>query len=184
MRISAPDLPFIDWLVKDTGRGKLSAYADIATRDGRAALQRLVEDADILLQAFRPGALAARGFGFSDVAARRPGIVYGSLSAYGDAGPWASRRGFDSRWCRRQPASTTPRRRLPALKGRRSCHARRLIMRRDTCWRSARSWPASAKRARAAAGWCACRWRRLDDGCGTWALSKTVLLVRFRHSMT
>jgi len=96
MRISAPDLPFIDWLVKDTGRGKLSAYADIATPDGRAALQQLVEDADIFLQAFRPGALAARGFGFSDVAARRPGIVYGSLSAYGDAGPWASRRGFDS----------------------------------------------------------------------------------------
>ncbi len=96
MRISAPGLPFIDWLVKDTGRGKLSAYADIATPDGRAALARLVKDADIFLQAFRPGALAARGFGFSDVAAMRPGIVCGSLSAYGEAGPWASRRGFDS----------------------------------------------------------------------------------------
>ena len=57
MRISAPGLPFIDWLVKDTGRGKLSAYADIATPDGRAALQRLIKDADIFLQAFRPGAL-------------------------------------------------------------------------------------------------------------------------------
>jgi crotonobetainyl-CoA:carnitine CoA-transferase CaiB-like acyl-CoA transferase len=49
-----------------------------------------------VLQAFRPGAIAARGFGFADVAALRPGIVYGSLSAYGDAGPWAARRGFDS----------------------------------------------------------------------------------------
>jgi crotonobetainyl-CoA:carnitine CoA-transferase CaiB-like acyl-CoA transferase len=96
MRISAPGLPFIDWLVKDTGRGKLSAYADIATPDGRAALVRLIGDADIFLQAFRPGALAARGFGPSDVAALRPGIVYGSLSAYGDIGPWAARRGFDS----------------------------------------------------------------------------------------
>ena len=96
MRISAPGLPFIDWLVKDTGRGKLSAYADIATTDGRTALEQLVADADIFLQAFRPGALASRGFGFSDVAALRPGIVYGTLSAYGDAGPWASRRGFDS----------------------------------------------------------------------------------------
>jgi hypothetical protein len=96
MRISAPGLPFIDWLVKDTGRGKLSAYADITTPDGRTALEQLVKDADIFLQAFRPGALASRGFGFSDVATLRPGIVYGSLSAYGNAGPWASRRGFDS----------------------------------------------------------------------------------------
>lgn len=95
MRISAPRLPFIDWLVKDTGRGKLSAYADITTEDGKAALARLVGDADIFLQAHRPGALAARGFGPADVAALRPGIVYGSLSAYGHLGPWASRRGFD-----------------------------------------------------------------------------------------
>jgi hypothetical protein len=89
-------LPFIDWLVKDTGRGKLSAFADIATPGGRAALRRLIGDADILLQAYRPGSLAARGLGPADVAALRPGIVYGSLSAYGDYGPWAVRRGFDS----------------------------------------------------------------------------------------
>jgi hypothetical protein len=96
MRIAAPGLPFIDWAVKDTGRGKLSAYADITTEDGRAALAGLVGDADIVLQAYRPGALAARGFGPADVAAFRPGIVYGTLSAYGHLGPWASRRGFDS----------------------------------------------------------------------------------------
>jgi crotonobetainyl-CoA:carnitine CoA-transferase CaiB-like acyl-CoA transferase len=96
MHISAPALPSIDWLVKDTGRGKLAAYADIGTPDGRAALRYLVKDADIFLQAFRPGALGLRGFGVTDVAKLRPGIVYGSLSAYGDAGPWASRRGFDS----------------------------------------------------------------------------------------
>jgi crotonobetainyl-CoA:carnitine CoA-transferase CaiB-like acyl-CoA transferase len=94
--ISAPGLPFIDWLAKDTGRGKLSTYADIKTPEGQAALRHLIKDADIFVQAFRPGALAARGFGPKDVAALRPGIVYASLSAYGDAGPWASRRGFDS----------------------------------------------------------------------------------------
>jgi len=96
MRVSAPGLPFIDWLVKDTGRGKLSAYADIATPEGKAALARLVEGADIVLQAFRPGALDACGFGFADVVALRPGVVYGSLSAYGADGPWSARRGFDS----------------------------------------------------------------------------------------
>jgi hypothetical protein len=96
MLISAPGLPFIGWLVKDTGRGKLSAYADITARDGQAALRRLIKDADIFLQAFRPGALASRGLGPTDVAALHPGIIYVSLSAYGDTGPWASRRGFDS----------------------------------------------------------------------------------------
>jgi crotonobetainyl-CoA:carnitine CoA-transferase CaiB-like acyl-CoA transferase len=96
MRISAPHLPFIDWLMKDTGRGKLSAFADIATPGGKAALRRLIGDADILLQAYRPGSLAARGLAPADVAALCPSIVYASLSAYGDDGPWAVRRGFDS----------------------------------------------------------------------------------------
>ncbi len=48
------------------------------------------------LQAYRPGALAARGFGPDDAARLRPGIVYVSVCAYGYEGPWASRRGFDS----------------------------------------------------------------------------------------
>ena len=94
--ISAPGLPFIDWLVKDTGRGKLSAHADLATPAGRADLGRLLDGADIFIDGFRPGATAARGFGPEAAAARRPGIVYVSLSAYGHLGPWAGRRGFDS----------------------------------------------------------------------------------------
>jgi crotonobetainyl-CoA:carnitine CoA-transferase CaiB-like acyl-CoA transferase len=96
MRIAAPHLPFIDWLVKDTGRGKLSAFADLSTPEGAEALRGLIGSADIFLQAYRPGSLARRGLGPSEVAALRPGIIYGSLSAYSDAGPWASRRGFDS----------------------------------------------------------------------------------------
>jgi crotonobetainyl-CoA:carnitine CoA-transferase CaiB-like acyl-CoA transferase len=96
MRIVAAHLPFIDWLVKDTGRGKLSAFADLSTPDGAVALRRLIGDVDIFLQAYRPESLAHRGFGPSEVATLRPGIIYSSLSAYGDVGPWAPRRGFDS----------------------------------------------------------------------------------------
>ena len=96
MLISAPDLPFIDWLVKDTGRGKLSAYADLRTAAGRDALGGLMQTADIVIDGFRPGATAARGFGPDEAARRRPGIVYVQLSAYGHLGPWAGRRGFDS----------------------------------------------------------------------------------------
>jgi crotonobetainyl-CoA:carnitine CoA-transferase CaiB-like acyl-CoA transferase len=96
MRIAAPELPFVDWLVKDTGRGKLSAYADIKTEAGRATLRRLIAEADIFAQGFRPGAVAAQGFSPEAVAQLRPGIVCVSLSAYGYLGPWAVRRGFDS----------------------------------------------------------------------------------------
>ncbi|HEY8122208.1 MAG TPA: CoA transferase [Myxococcota bacterium] len=96
LRIAAPALPFLEWLVIDTGRGKRSAFADLETAEGRAALTRLLGDADIFVQAYRPGALAARGFAPADVARVRPGIVYVSLSAYSHVGPWNARRGFDS----------------------------------------------------------------------------------------
>jgi crotonobetainyl-CoA:carnitine CoA-transferase CaiB-like acyl-CoA transferase len=49
-----------------------------------------------MLQGYRPGGIAALGFGPEAVARLRPGIVYVSLSAYGRSGPWAGRRGFDS----------------------------------------------------------------------------------------
>ncbi|MFI5317807.1 MAG: CoA transferase, partial [Myxococcota bacterium] len=96
LRIASPSLPFLEWLVIDTGRGKRSAHADLGSADGRAALTRLLEGADVFVQAYRPGALAARGFAPADAARIRPGIVYVSLSAYSHVGPWSARRGFDS----------------------------------------------------------------------------------------
>jgi hypothetical protein len=50
----------------------------------------------VFSQSYRPGALAARGFSPEDLAKLRPGIVYVSLSAWGQTGPWKDRRGFDS----------------------------------------------------------------------------------------
>ncbi len=83
-------------LVMDTGRGKLSASIDLRDTGGRATLSALVRDADVFVQGYRPGAIAAHGVAPQDVARLRPGIVYASLCAYGHEGPWASRRGFDS----------------------------------------------------------------------------------------
>ena len=55
-----------------------------------------MREADVFVQGYRPGAIAAFGFGPQDVARMRPGIVYVSLCAYSHEGAWAGRRGFDS----------------------------------------------------------------------------------------
>ncbi|RDK04828.1 CoA transferase [Paraburkholderia lacunae] len=94
--INGAHLPNIAPLVIDNGRGKRSAVLDLRDVAGRETLLGLAGDADVFLQAYRPGALAARGLGPSDLARVRPGTVYVSVSAYGHEGPWAGRRGFDS----------------------------------------------------------------------------------------
>ncbi|MEQ8653559.1 MAG: CoA transferase [Kiloniellales bacterium] len=96
LRVAGAHLPFMPPLVIDSGRGKRSCHLDLREAEGAEALDRLLEDADVFVQSYRPGALAAKGFGPEAVAAKRPGIVHASLSAYGEVGPWASRRGFDS----------------------------------------------------------------------------------------
>jgi crotonobetainyl-CoA:carnitine CoA-transferase CaiB-like acyl-CoA transferase len=95
MLINSPRLPNIA-AIADTSRGKLSAHADLDSDEGRAALKRLSRQAHVFVQGYRPGGLAARGFGPEALARLRPGIVYVSLTAYGTDGPWAERRGFDS----------------------------------------------------------------------------------------
>jgi crotonobetainyl-CoA:carnitine CoA-transferase CaiB-like acyl-CoA transferase len=94
--ISGPDLPAIPWLIIDTGRGKLTSFAELKGEQGRRVLRDLLAEADIFSQGYRPHALASLGFSPEDAARISPGIVYVSLSAYGHAGPWAERRGFDS----------------------------------------------------------------------------------------
>jgi crotonobetainyl-CoA:carnitine CoA-transferase CaiB-like acyl-CoA transferase len=94
--VTAAHRPAMLPLVIDNGRGKLSTRIDLRQRSGRETLAGLVGEADVFVQGYRPGALAAHGFGPEKVAGLRPGIVYASLSAYGHAGPWAQRRGFDS----------------------------------------------------------------------------------------
>ncbi|TYO62760.1 CoA transferase [Bradyrhizobium hipponense] len=94
--VSGPELPSIPWLTIDTGRGKLTTLIELSSEAGQAQLRGLLKEADIFSQGYRPRALAAFGFAPEDAAKINPGIVYVTLSAYGHAGPWADRRGFDS----------------------------------------------------------------------------------------
>jgi len=95
MLVNAPHLPNIE-AIADTSRGKRSAHVDLREAAGRDTLWRLVDEAHVFVQGYRPGALVARGFGPEALARRRAGIVCVSLTAYGAQGPWAGRRGFDS----------------------------------------------------------------------------------------
>ncbi|KWV57978.1 carnitine dehydratase [Bradyrhizobium macuxiense] len=94
--ISGPDLPAIPWLTIDTGRGKLTSFVELKSEAGRSVMRDLLAQADILSQGYRPQAITGLGFSPEQAARINPGIVYVTLSAYGHAGPWADRRGFDS----------------------------------------------------------------------------------------
>ncbi len=94
--ITAPHLPAMQDLVIDNGRGKSAAYLDLRQAAARETLAGLLKQADIFVQGYRPGAIAQYGFSPEEAARIKPGIVCVSICAYSHAGPWASRRGFDS----------------------------------------------------------------------------------------
>ena len=120
--VASPNVPNLPTLIADTGRGKRACAIDLETEQGRAALRALIAGADIFLQSYRPGALARYGFGPAQVAAINPGIIVATLSAYGESGPWAGKRGFDSlvqtstgfNYAEAEAAGTTSPKPLPA----------------------------------------------------------------------
>ena len=76
-------------------RGKRSVRVDLKTEAGRDVLLRLVEDADVVLESFRPGVLDRLGVGYEVMRARNPRIVYCAITGYGLTGPNVQRSGHD-----------------------------------------------------------------------------------------
>jgi crotonobetainyl-CoA:carnitine CoA-transferase CaiB-like acyl-CoA transferase len=96
LKITGAHLPNIGYQEYDTGHGKLSAHLDLRQTKDLATLKGLVREADVFSQGYRPGTLGNRGLSPEELSALRPGLVYVSLCAFSHAGPWASRRGFDT----------------------------------------------------------------------------------------
>lgn len=96
LRVSRRDLPNSGVLDLDTGVGKLSACLDLRDPAQRHTLQDLVRESDVFSQAYRPGALDRLGLSPQALASMRPGIVLVTLNAWGHAGPWRMRRGYDT----------------------------------------------------------------------------------------
>jgi crotonobetainyl-CoA:carnitine CoA-transferase CaiB-like acyl-CoA transferase len=76
-------------------RGKRSIRLDLKHPEGRAALLRLVDCSDALVESFRPGVMARLGLGWDVVHQRNPRLVLGSISGYGQHGPQALKAGHD-----------------------------------------------------------------------------------------
>ncbi len=76
-------------------RGKKSIALDLKSDAGKEILQRLLKDADVFLEAFRPGVIQRLGFGYENVTAYNPGLIYLSVSGFGQAGPFSERPATD-----------------------------------------------------------------------------------------
>ena len=76
-------------------RNKRSLALNLRDDRGAAVLRRLLADADVLVENFRPGVMARLGLGYAQLAAIKPSLVYCSISGFGGSGPYAKRGGFD-----------------------------------------------------------------------------------------
>jgi crotonobetainyl-CoA:carnitine CoA-transferase CaiB-like acyl-CoA transferase len=95
LMVTAKHLPQVPEHVKDTSHGKRSCFLDFNNADDLAALKKLVRGADVFSQGYRPGIMDKYGLGPEQLARERPGIVYLSISCYGDGGPFSNRGGWE-----------------------------------------------------------------------------------------
>ena len=77
-------------------RNKRSVTLDIASKEGQDIARRLIAECDILVENFKVGTLAKYGLGYEDLRGPFPGLIYCSITGFGQTGPYAKRPGYDS----------------------------------------------------------------------------------------
>lgn len=77
-------------------RNKRSISIDLKTPESRDVMHRLIAKADVMLEAFTPGAAERLGYGYEAVAKLKPDIIYCSISGFGQTGPYSELRGYDA----------------------------------------------------------------------------------------
>ncbi len=77
-------------------RGKRSVAADISTPAGQALVQRLAQQADVLVENFKVGDLERYGLGYEALSRRNPRLIYCSITGFGQTGPYRARPGYDT----------------------------------------------------------------------------------------
>lgn len=96
LRIDPPHRPEILAQHLDTGAGKRSAVADLRDAVVGSRVEDLLEAVDVVVTGYRPGSLDRFGLSPAGLRERHPHLVVVTLDAWGEAGPWAEERGFDS----------------------------------------------------------------------------------------
>ena len=88
--VNGESAPFMIW-----NRNKRSILLDLKQPEDLARMLALVDRADILIENFRPGVMDRLGLGYEVLHARNPRLIYGSISGFGQTGPYRERGGFD-----------------------------------------------------------------------------------------
>lgn len=93
-RFSYPRRNSLAFYFVQQNAGKRNVSLDLARPEAVDLLLRLVATSDVVLENFRPGVMARLGLGYDAVAALNPRVVYGSITGYGQSGPWSDRRAY------------------------------------------------------------------------------------------
>lgn len=93
-RFSIPRHGAISGYFAQQNSGKENVSIDLDTADGKALLRRLADQADVVLENFRPGVCDRWGIGYPAVSSTNPGVVYASITGFGQTGPWAQQRAY------------------------------------------------------------------------------------------
>lgn len=98
LKVTSPNLSDVPFFQVDGNMGKHAADLDLKTPEGRAIFDKLVAEADVVVDGYRPGALEKLGYGpavLAQMAAKRDkGIVYVNENCFGYEGEWANRPGW------------------------------------------------------------------------------------------
>lgn len=99
IKIEGPDGDYarelLPGMYKAANHGKLGLSIDLKVAGSLDVIDRVVKQADVVLEGFRPGVTDRIGIGYSRLASLNPGLVYASVSGYGASGPDAQRPGHD-----------------------------------------------------------------------------------------
>ena len=95
LMVTAQHLPQVPEHVMDTSHGKRSCFLNLTKPDDVATIKKLVRNADVFSQGYRPGIMDKHGLSFEQLAKERPGLIYLSISCYGHGGPFSNRGGWE-----------------------------------------------------------------------------------------
>jgi crotonobetainyl-CoA:carnitine CoA-transferase CaiB-like acyl-CoA transferase len=94
-RMLPPDIQGESAAFMMMNRNKRGIALDLKHDDGKAALLRLLDKADVVIENYRKGTMEKLGLGYETLKARNPGLIYCEISGFGRTGPYADRGGFD-----------------------------------------------------------------------------------------